>query len=131
MHGCVSRMVAWQTLRRVASVPNACEKFAFFRRTHISRSIIKIRAAKFTGALETELRVTRSRSNAKSRSNVNLLRLSNRLALAASPAFQGLRRQQRWSWRLKSRKESRQVRKEIYFAKICSRRPLGGVAHER
>src|SRR6266581_837478 len=108
-------MVVSQISLRAASVPSECARSAFFRRTLISRSIMKNRAAKSIGARKAGLRAKRWRSRARSRSSINLFRSSNARRADASRAFPGFRRSRRWNWRSKSRGGSTRVSKTIYF----------------
>src|SRR6266581_3539587 len=108
-------MVVSQISLRAASVPSECARSAFFRRTLISRSIMKNRAAKSIGARKAGLRAKRWRSRERSRSNINLFRSSNARGADASRAFPGFRRSRRWNWRSKSRSGSTRVSKTIYF----------------
>src|SRR5882724_11511116 len=99
----------------VASVPSGCARFGCSRRTPIFRSIIKIRVAKSIGVAEAGLRATKSKSNAKNRSSVNLCHLSIARARDGSRAFPGSKRPRRWNWRSKSPSESPRVSNTIYF----------------
>src|SRR4030095_13731155 len=99
----------------VASVPSGCARFGCSRRTPIFRSIIKIRVAKSIGVAEAELRATKSKSNAKNLSSVNLCHLSIARARDGSRAFPGSKRPRRWNWRSKSLSESPRVSNTIYF----------------
>jgi NAD-dependent oxidoreductase involved in siderophore biosynthesis len=95
MRDSILKMVAWQTLPPAASVPSVFARFASFKRTPISRSITKIKAAKSTDGLGDALYAIESISNGRNRLSFSWLRSSNARAQDASRVFRVLKRRQR------------------------------------
>src|SRR5205823_12705107 len=112
---CDLQAAASRTLLPAESALSECAKFASFRRTPISRSIIKLKAAKFTGKREGRSNANRWQSKKKSRCDSKSHPLSSVRSLVANLRCPVRMPPPRSSLRWKSPSESRRVTKKIYF----------------
>src|SRR5438270_3955942 len=112
---CDSQAAALRTLLPAESAPSQCARFASFRRTPTSRSIIKIKAARFTGEREGKSYANRWQSKKKSHCGSKSRPLSTVRSLAANRRCPAPMPPPPLSWRWKSPSESRRVTRKIYF----------------
>src|SRR5438270_2110783 len=109
------RAAALRTLLPAESAQSECARSAFSRRTPTSRSIIKLKAARFTGERGEKSYASRWQSKKKNRCDSKSHPLSIVRSLAANRRCPARMAPPRSSLRWKSPSESRRVTEKIYL----------------
>src|SRR5205085_3428968 len=109
------RAAALRTLLPAESAQSECARSAFSRRTPTSRSIIKLKAARFTGERGEKSCASRWQSKKKNRCDSKSHPLSTVRSLEANRRSPARMPPPRSSLRWKSPSESRRVTEKIYF----------------